>query len=59
MPEDEGKAFKGGANSFERCFRCAAMYRHLGETSQMAEAVGLSCKSLYAKLEHLEIVYQR
>ena len=56
--EPDGQGFREARNSFERRFLCAALNRHHGVISQVAEAVGLSRKSLYAKLEHLEIDYQ-
>ena len=56
--EEEGQGFKEARNAFERRFLCAALHRHRGVISQVAEAVGLSRKSLYAKLEHLDIDYQ-
>jgi len=43
-----GEGFREARCSFERHF-----------PPQVAEAVGLSRKSLYAKLEHLEIDYER
>ena len=58
-PKEESQDFKEARNSFERCFLCAALHRHRGVISQVAEAVGLSRKSLYAKLENLDIDYQR
>jgi len=60
--EDEPKrgrrGFREARSSFERHFLCEALHRHRGVISQVAEDVGLSRKSLYAKLEHLEIDYQ-
>ena len=50
--------FRKARNSFERHFLCEALYRHRGVISQVAEEVGLSRKSLYAKLENLDIDYQ-
>ena len=40
-------------------FLCAALHRYHGVISRVAEAVGLSRKSLYAKLDYLEIDYER
>jgi DNA-binding NtrC family response regulator len=57
--EVDSQGFKEARSSFERRFLCAALHRHHGVISQVAEAVGLSRKSLYAKLEHLEIDYGR
>ncbi|MEW6751038.1 MAG: sigma-54 dependent transcriptional regulator [Candidatus Latescibacterota bacterium] len=44
---------------FERRFLCAALRRHHGVISQVAEAIGMSRKNLYMKLEHLQIDYER
>lgn len=52
------QGFREARSSFERHFLCEALHRHRGVISQVAEDVGLSRKSLYAKLEHLEIDYQ-
>ena len=49
-PEQESQDFKEACNSFERRFFRAALYRHRGVIPQVAETVGLSRKSLYAKL---------
>ena len=57
-PEEEGQGFKEARNAFERRFLCAALHRHRGVISQVAEAVGVSRWSLYAKLEQLDIDYQ-
>jgi len=55
----DGEGFREARCSFERHFLCSALHRYHGVISQVAEAVGLSRKSLYAKLEHLEIDYER
>ena len=52
------RGFREARNSFERHFLCEALHRHRGVISQVAEDVGLSRKSLYAKLEYLDIDYQ-
>ena len=57
-PDLSQRDFKEARNSFERNFLCEALHRHRGVISQVAEDVGLSRKSLYAKLEHLDINYQ-
>jgi len=62
--EDEGEelvgeGFREARSSFERRFLCAALHRNHGVISRVAEAVGLSRKSLYAKLDYLEIDYER
>ena len=62
--EDEGEELGGegfgeARSAFERRFLCAALHRYHGVISRVAEAVGLSRKSLYAKLDYLEIDYER
>ena len=57
-PKRGRRGFREARSSFERHFLCEALHRHRGVISQVAEDVGLSRKSLYAKLEHLEIDYQ-
>jgi DNA-binding NtrC family response regulator len=57
--ELEVRDFKEARSSFERRFLCAALHRHRGVIAQVAESVGLSRKSLYMKLENLEIDYER
>ena len=57
--EPDEEDFRQARNSFERRFLCEALDRYHGVISQVAEAVGLSRKSLYAKLDHLEIDYGR
>ena len=52
------RGFREARNSFERHFLCEALHRHRGVISQVAEEVGLSRKSLYAKLENLDSDYQ-
>ena len=56
-PDHHG--FREARSVFERNFLCTALERHRGVISRVAEAVGLSRKSLYAKLEYLEIDYER
>jgi DNA-binding NtrC family response regulator len=53
------EGFREARCSFERYFLCSALHRYHGVISQVAEAVGLSRKSLYDKLEYLEIDYER
>ena len=55
----DGEGFREARCSFERHFLCSALHRYHGVISQVDEAVGLSRKSLYGKLEHLEIDYER
>ena len=55
----DGEGFREARCSFERHFLRSALNRYHGVISQVAEAVGLSRKSLYAKLELLEIDYER
>ena len=55
----DGEGFREARCSFERHSLRSALNRYHGVISQVAEAVGLSRKSLYAKLEHLEIDYER
>ena len=67
LEEREGKApeemgtgsFQVARTVFERRFLCAALRRHRGVITQVAEAVGMSRKNLYMKLEHLQIDYER
>ena len=62
--EDEGEelggeGFREARSSFERRFLCEALHRYYGVISRVAEAVGLSRKSLCAKLDCLESDYKR
>ncbi len=52
-----GLAFKEARSVFERRFLCAALRRHNGIISQVAESIGMSRKNLYIKLESLGIEY--
>jgi transcriptional regulator with GAF, ATPase, and Fis domain len=40
---------------FDRRFLCGALRRHNGVLTRVAEAIGMSRKYLYARLEHLDI----
>ena len=44
---------------FERRFLCNALRRHNGVIAQVAEAIGMSRRNLYIKLETLDIDYDR
>ena len=59
-PEEMGTgSFQMARAVFERRFLCAALRRHHGIITQVAEAIGMSRKNLYMKLEHLQIDYER
>lgn len=51
--------FKEARAVFERRFLCNALRRHNGVIAQVAEAIGMSRKNLYIKLETLDIDYDR
>jgi DNA-binding NtrC family response regulator len=44
---------------FERRYLCDALRRHRGVIAQVADAIGMSRKNLYMKLDNLEIDYDR
>jgi transcriptional regulator with PAS, ATPase and Fis domain len=44
---------------FERRFLCKALRRHNGVIAHVAEAIGVSRKHLYVRMEQLEIDYRR
>ena len=56
---DEECSYQQARVLFERRFLCAALRRHHGVITQVAEAIGMSRKNLYMKLEHLQIDYER
>jgi DNA-binding NtrC family response regulator len=49
--------FKKARALFERRFLCEALERHNGVIAQVAEAIGMSRKNLYLKLDSLGIEY--
>ena len=50
-------SYREAKDQFERRFLCAALRRHRGVISQVAEAIDMSRKNLYAKMDHLNIDY--
>ena len=44
---------------FERSFLCGALRRHNGVIAHVAEAIGVSRKHLYVRMDQLEIDYGR
>ena len=44
---------------FERRFLCSALQRHHGVISHVADAIGMSRKNLYTRMNQLEIEYSR
>ncbi len=51
--------FKEARFVFERRFLCEALRRHNGVIAQVAEAIGMSRKNLYIKLDNLGIEYDQ
>ncbi len=51
--------FKEARFVFERRFLCEALRRHNGVIAQVAEAIGMSRKNLYIKLDSLGIEYNQ
>ena len=58
LAELEDGSFQKAKALFERSFLCASLRRHKGVIAQVAEAIGMSRKNLYTKLEHLGIDYE-
>ncbi len=52
-------SYRAAREQFDRRFLCEALRRHNGVISQVAEAIDMSRKNLYMKLEHLKIDYER
>ncbi|MBI2505559.1 MAG: sigma-54-dependent Fis family transcriptional regulator [Candidatus Latescibacteria bacterium] len=52
-------SYREAKDLFERRFLCAALRRHQGVISQVAEAIEMSRKNLYTKMDHLKIDYAR
>jgi len=59
LAEQGTSSFQEARTQFERRFLCAALRRHRGVITQVADAIGMSRKNLYMKLEHLQIDYER
>jgi DNA-binding NtrC family response regulator len=58
--EDLGAcSYREAKDLFERRFLCAALRRHQGVISQVAEAIDMSRKNLYTKMDQLSIDYTR
>ena len=58
LPDPDAVSFQEARAMFERRFLCTALRRHRGVISQVADAIGMSRKNLYMKLENLEIDYE-
>jgi two-component system nitrogen regulation response regulator NtrX len=52
-------SFREARAVFERRYLCEALRRHRGVIAQVADAIGMSRKNLYMKLDSLEIDYDR
>ena len=52
-------SYREAKDHFERRFLCAALRRHQGVISQVAEAIDMSRKNLYTKMDQLKIDYTR
>ncbi len=52
-------SFTEARKRFERSYLCQALRQHNGVITRVADAIGMSRKNLYMKLEHLKIDYDR
>ncbi len=52
-------SYREAKDQFERRFLSAALRRHRGVITQVAEAIDMSRKNLYTKMDHLSIDYAR
>ena len=59
MDQDEPRSFAEARSRFEHRYLCRALQQHNGVIAHVAEAIGMSRKNLYTKLDQLRIDYRR
>ncbi|MBQ41501.1 MAG: two-component system response regulator [Gemmatimonadetes bacterium] len=59
LPESTALSYWEARVRFERSFLCRALRRHNGVIAHVAEAIGVSRKHLYVRMDQLEIDYGR